>query len=114
MYNRYKPLSVLAEKNSIGDPNIEELKKLGMPVKPFNTTHTSKAEIINALSLAFEQNDIGIPNDPILLNELQAFTVERLASGSYRYTAPSGLHDDTVIALALANKARSVPAKVFI
>ena len=114
MYNRYKPLSVLAEKNSIGDPNIEELKKLGIPVKPFNTTHTSKAEIINALSLAFEQNDIGIPNDPILLNELQAFTVERLASGSYRYTAPSGLHDDTVIALALANKARSVPAKVFI
>jgi hypothetical protein len=28
--------------------------------------------------------------------------MQRLPSGTYRYSAPPGLHDDTVIALALA------------
>jgi len=66
------------------------------------------------LALAFEQESIGIPDNQILLNELQAFSIERLPSGNYRYTAPNGMHDDTVIALALANKARTIPARVFI
>jgi len=114
MYQRLKPFTILAEQNSIGDPNIEELRKMGLPVKPFKTTAQSKQEIINSLALAFEQESIGIPDNQILLNELQAFSIERLPSGNYRYTAPNGMHDDTVIALALANKARTIPARVFI
>lgn len=38
----------------------------------------------------------------MLKGELAAYTLERMASGGYRYNAPSGGHDDTVIALALA------------
>lgn len=102
MYERWQPVVIHAESNSIGEPNIEELQKQGLPVQGFTTTAASKAQIINALALAFEQNDIGIPNDPVLIGELQAYTVERLPSGNLRYTAPAGLHDDTVIALALA------------
>jgi len=37
-----------------------------------------------------------------LVSELQAYTMERLPSGRFRYSAPAGMHDDTVIALALA------------
>jgi hypothetical protein len=53
--------------------------------------------------LAFERGDIKILNDEILIGELEAY--ERSVStytGHSRYNAPSGLHDDTVMALALA------------
>jgi hypothetical protein len=41
-------------------------------------------------------------NDPVLVSELVAYQAERLPSGLTRYTAPSGGHDDTVMALAMA------------
>lgn len=107
MAERWHPFRVYAELNSMGEPNIEELRKekingKRLRVESFQTTNASKAEIINALALAFEQESIHIPNDPVLLSELQAYTVERLPSGNYRYTAPEGLHDDMVMSLALA------------
>ena len=114
MATQYRPFTILAEQNSIGDVNIEELKKSGLPVKPFKTTAQSKAEIINMLSLGLEQGDIGILDDEQVISELQNYTVERLPSGAFRYTAPSGLHDDIVIALALANKARALPSRIFV
>lgn len=114
MATQYKPFTILAEQNSIGDVNIEELKKSGLPVKPFKTTAQSKAEIINMLSLGLEQGDIGILDDEQVISELQNYTVERLPSGAFRYTAPSGLHDDIVMALALANKARALPSRIFV
>jgi hypothetical protein len=114
MYQKYKPFKIIAEKNSIGDPNIEELKKSGLPVQAFQTTAQSKAEVINSLALNLEQETIGLLNDPVLIHELKSYSIETLPSGNYRYTAPSGSHDDCVVALALANKARVLPSKVFI
>jgi phage FluMu gp28-like protein len=102
MYDRYQPDYVLAEANSIGSPNIEELRKLGLNVRGFTTTAKSKQEIINSLALALEQGTIGILDDPVLIAELQAYSIERLPSGNFRYNAPAGMHDDCVIALALA------------
>lgn len=98
----YDVQAIYAETNSIGEPNIEELQKVGLPVVGFTTTASSKSQIINQLALAFEQEDISIPDDATLLGELQAYTLERLPSGNYRYTAPAGLHDDMVMSLALA------------
>jgi hypothetical protein len=102
MARRWKPIGILAESNSIGEPNIEELQKASLPVTGFQTLPSTKPGLINALALAFEQGDIAIPNDATLLGELQAYTLERLPGGTFRYTAPSGMHDDCVIALALA------------
>lgn len=99
---RYQPTAIIAERNSIGEPIIEALQRHGLPVRAFTTTNASKANAIEALQLAFEQGDIRIFNDPVLLNELHAFGMERLPSGMVRYTAPSGQHDDCVMALALA------------
>lgn len=107
LFKRYKPTTIYAERNSIGDPNIEALFRDGLPVEGFTTTAASKQEIINALALAFEQGDISIPDDTVLVGELQAFTLERLPSGNFRYTAPPGLHDDMVISLALAWHAKA-------
>ena len=39
-----------------------------------------------------------------------AYQSERMASGMKRYNSPEGMHDDTVIALALAWQAIQIPA----
>lgn len=93
---------IWAEANNIGAPNIEALQAEGLPMRPFMTTQRSKAQIIESLSLAIERREIRLLNDEILIHELSAYEVERLVSGGYRYSAPSGIHDDTVIATALA------------
>ncbi len=93
---------VIAEANSIGDPLIEQLRADGLQVQPFITTGASKARAIEDLALAFETRDIRILADPLQLAELLAFTADRLPSGAFRYAAPAGGHDDTVMALALA------------
>ena len=102
LYERFRPHALITERNSMGEPLIEQLVRLDMPVQPFTTTNATKAEIIDALALAFERKEIEILPDPTLINELQAYEMERLPSGTLRYSAPQGMHDDTVIALALA------------
>jgi hypothetical protein len=65
-------------------------------------TNKTKVQLIDSLALAFEKSEIRILPDPTLIGELQAYKVERLPSGTLRYNAPDGFHDDCVIALALA------------
>lgn len=102
LYDRFKPLVIVAEQNSIGTPIIEQLWRMDLPVQPFVTTNATKAKIIEGLLLAFEQGTIGILNDPILIAELQAFAVSKTALGLPQYSAPDGMHDDCIISLALA------------
>jgi hypothetical protein len=102
VYDRWRPAVMWAEANSIGAPNIEALQSEGLPVRPFHTTATSKAPLIEALALAIERGDLALLPDDTLLDELAAYRLERLPGGGWRYGAPSGGHDDMVIALALA------------
>ncbi len=102
LWERWQCTAILAERNSIGDPNIEALQREGLPVQGFTTTNATKGIVIEALSLAIETGQIRYPPDPTLLAELQAYEMDRLPSGLTRYSAPEGMHDDTVIALALA------------
>ena len=99
---RYPPQVIIAEQNSIGLPIIERLVRLGLPIRPFTTTNATKAQIVDDLALAFEQQSITLLNDPVGIAELEAFEAERLPSGLTRYGAPTGQHDDTVMARALA------------
>lgn len=100
-YDKYKPMVIIAEQNSMG-ALIEILQRESLPVQPFVTTNATKAQAIEYLALAFERGEIKIINDQVLINELQAFEAKRLPSGLIRYQAPEGLHDDCVISLALA------------
>jgi len=93
---------VLAEANSIGQPNIEELQRAGLSVQAFTTTTASKPLLIDTLALALEQRTIVLPSTEWLLNELEMYSVDVTASGRARYSAPEGGFDDGVIALALA------------
>lgn len=99
---RYQPAQIVAESNSMGEPLIEQLQRDGLPVVGFQTTNATKTQAIEALALAFERGDLRILPDAVLVSELQAYELERLPSGMIRYSAPPGMHDDTVMALALA------------
>lgn len=99
---RWSPKLILAETNSIGQVNIEALQESGLPVTGFQTTLNTKSEIIRALATGFENAELRIPKWDVLLDELQAYQMERLPSGRWTFNAPSGVHDDCVISLALA------------
>ena len=55
---------------------------------------------MEGLSTAIQQGKIGFP-DGVIVQELQIFEYQFTANG-VKYSAPSGFHDDCVMALALA------------
>lgn len=102
LYNKWRPVAVHAEANSIGSPNIEALQQENVPVVPFQTTAATKPRLIEGLALAIERQDVKLLDDPHLKNELMAYEKSITMYGRSTYSAPSGMHDDTVIATALA------------
>lgn len=71
-------------------------------IVPIIFTANKKGEILENLAVAIERGELKLLNDPAQRNELQAYQMDKLPSGRYRYSAPSGMHDDYVSALALA------------
>ena len=75
---------------------------MGVNVQGFVFTAASKPPLIESLALAFEREEWQFINDPVWTAELEAY--ERKTSpmtGRSQYSAPEGLHDDTVMARAL-------------
>lgn len=102
VYHRYHLTSMTVESNSIGRPVIDELVARGLNIQAFTTTSATKQAIIQNLQAAFENAQIKVLNDPVLIGELLSFEAKRNASGSFAYSAPSGMHDDCVMSLAIA------------
>ena len=102
IYARYHMTSMVVESNSIGRPVIDELVSRGLNIVPFTTTSATKQTIIQGLQNAFENAQIKVLNDAVLIGELLSFESKRSASGSFSYSAPDGMHDDTVMSLAIA------------
>lgn len=102
LIDRYHPISVVVERNSMGEVLVEQAQRRGWPVEAFTTTAASKRRAIDDLALAFEQGTLRIPDEAWLIDELEAYDMERLPSGLLRYGAPSGMHDDGVMSLAIA------------
>lgn len=101
VYKRFNLTVMTIEDNSIGTPPFEEMQERGLSVIPFHTTNPTKQAIIQGLAAAFEHGEIKILNDPVQVNELQAFEGKRQDGGGFKYGAPAGLHDDTVMAMAI-------------
>lgn len=99
---RFNISAILAEENAMGKPNNDELRRMGLPVRDFTTTNATKCEIIESLAAAFEQNALRILPDNVCMAELESYESKRTASGAVQYNAPDGMHDDTVMSLALA------------
>jgi hypothetical protein len=105
IYDLYKmqgiDIEILAESNAMGLPNIEQLREDGVPVQAFATSATSKPQIVRALRLAFEQRSWKWIDDPLGIRELEAYEAKVSRTGNLTYSAPEGLHDDTVMARML-------------
>ena len=101
LVDRWHPHNIVAESNSMGQPLIDMLGHEGLPIMPFVTTNASKATIIDGLALALERGEIALQDDPVLVGEMQAYEMTTLPSGLIRYSAPEGMHDDTVMSTAI-------------
>lgn len=101
LYKRWNLTTMKIEANSIGQPVIDQLVARGMAIIPFTTTQATKQVIIQNLQAAFENSEIAILNDPVLIGELLSFESKRSPSGSFSYAAPEGMHDDCVMSLAI-------------
>ena len=102
VYHRYGLTSMVVESNSIGRPVIDELVNRGLAIIPFTTTSATKQSIIQGLQASFENAQIKIVNNPVLVGELLSFESKRNPSGGFSYSAPAGMHDDCVMSLAFA------------
>ena len=96
------------EVNNQGDVFFELLQaKCGNLVQPFKTTSQSKPIMVEELAVSFEAKELCIPQTEWLIDELEAFTyVYDNTTRRVKYGAPNGVHDDSVISLALYNQAR--------
>ena len=97
----FDDLELLAEANSIGVPNIEQLRADGVPTNSFMTTNSSKANIVQQLKLSFNQRAWKWIDDATAWNELEAYEMKVTPSGNRTYNAPQGLNDDYVLARML-------------
>jgi hypothetical protein len=103
---KYNVQRAMVELNSIGEPNFEALSRMGLPVTGFQTTATSKPPLIENLSLALERGEWQFQDDPIWTGELEAYEMKvNPVTNRTTYSAPQGMHDDTVMARALMLKA---------
>jgi phage FluMu gp28-like protein len=101
---KYNDARIVLDSSGVGDPLYDDLSRDKADIEAFTFTNESKAKLIESLSIAIEQKQLTFPNLPELINELHAFGFEVLPSGRMRYCAPGHLHDDCVIAVALAWK----------
>lgn len=98
----------LVDSTGVGDPIVEQLQsRCGGLVEGYKFTAQSKQQLMEGLAAAIHQGRVQYP-DGLLVGELESYGYEYTKSG-VRYTAPDGLHDDGVCALALAVQARAKP-----
>ena len=112
--HRFDVVDCVVELNSIGQPNFEMLYRMptpangdgrafSLPVRGLQVTPRNKRGLVERLALAFQLNEITIPDDPVLINELLSYrraVSER--SGTVVYSGPDDGHDDCVMALVMA------------
>ena len=101
MAEKYRA-SVLMDSTGAGDPVLEQIRQRGISVEGYNLSNQSKQQLIEHLSVGIEQRLLTFPHIDTLIHELQIYEYELTRAGNIRYNAPSGFHDDCVIALGLA------------
>jgi len=106
VYTKTKKVLAIIDSTGVGDPIVERLRRDGgRHFRGFKFTPSSKQQLMERLAVAIQNQEISFP-EGVLSSELESFEYEyRL--GHVRYSAPQGLHDDCVVALALAVMAKS-------
>jgi len=93
---------IAIDSTGVGDPIGEDIQRARGDVEAFKFTSTSKQQIMEGLAVAIQTRTITFPLG-LITEELKNFEYQYSRTG-VKYSAPTGLHDDTVCALALAWK----------
>lgn len=93
---------VIFDSTGVGS-GLGDFMSRDLNVFPFTFTNQSKNELIHKLIVACEYQEIKLPNIATMKEEFELFTYTLTRTGKLSYNAPDGKHDDTVIAVALAN-----------
>ena len=105
---QYDVKKVVVETNSMGATYVNLLKKkisatgLRCQVIEFFTTNDSKRDIIENLQVQCVNGTIQLIWDNKLLLEMVSYQAEKTPTGKVTYNGSPGVHDDLVIATALA------------
>lgn len=98
--NISRGVPTVIDSTGVGDPIVERVQKKHRAAIGYKFTAQSKQQLMEGLAVAIQRQEIRFPDGPIK-NELEAFEYSYTAFG-VRYSAPEGMHDDCVCALALA------------
>jgi hypothetical protein len=88
------------DSTGVGDPIVEKIQRHCPRSVGVKFTSVSKQQMMEQLTADVHAGLIKFP-EGIIADEMRNFEFEHTATG-LRYSAPSGLHDDAVCALALA------------
>lgn len=98
----YNRAPAVVDATGVGDPIAEDLIRAGVSVIPIHITNEIKKQMIEKLILWIDRRLIRMLSIPEALEEFNDFTYDISTSGKIKYNAPEGMHDDIVIAHALA------------
>jgi hypothetical protein len=100
------PGPCIVDNTGVGDPIFSDIQRFHKSfTEPFTFTPATKAEVVHGLALGLESKELKLARVPLLIDELKAFSrieSKRAFAAYTKYGAPQGLHDDCVMALALA------------
>jgi hypothetical protein len=105
----HKCVTGYIEINGIGK-TMYDLLRPQVKAREFITTNESKTQGLRKLIYDMEEGVLELPTKdlfPYLYNELNAYSYKINANGTITFSAPSGMHDDCVVSLMLANEART-------
>ena len=88
------------DSTGVGDPIVERLQRRINNLHGYKFSSTSKQRLMEGLQIAIHNKEIQFP-DGIITTELMAFEYHWSRTGA-TYSAPQGINDDCVMALALA------------
>ena len=98
----YPNLSIKVDATGVGDPIVEDLTYAGLPVTPFKFTFQSKTDLVKKLQIAIITSLFKMPFIEEIYNELLGYSYNvSPTTGRLIYSAPSGMHDDCVMALGM-------------
>ena len=108
--SRYNVVGGYIETNGIGQAMYELIRQQYKKVKAFNTSQSSKQEMVRKLIGDIESSTVELPSDtlcPELHNEFSTYTYKMSNNGKLSFGHRNGFHDDYVDALLLANYSRN-------
>lgn len=110
LINKSNAVAVYLENNGVGLPMIEQIKKLVMHknrIYEWNTSNSSKEEIISDLAVTIANKDIYFNDeDTELFSQFGTFICKISKTKKLTFAAQEGKKDDRIMSLAIAKRCK--------